>query len=95
MLQNRIWHTSGFSHWLPSSFKSLEGLVDGVVRLTDVELLQFGRRPEKFGDESSFILGNAKSIRWLKVDEVILRSSGISSSWEVSQSSKNKIYLFY
>lgn len=79
--------TSGLSHWFPSSFKSLEGLVDGVIKLTDDELLQFGNKPEKFGVESSFIDGSVISINLLMVDEVILTSSGTSSSGG-SQTSK-------
>jgi hypothetical protein len=64
---------------LPSSFKSLDILVDGV-RLTDVELLLFGNRPEKLGVDSSFMDGSVISINLLMVDDVILTSSGISSS---------------
>lgn len=89
----KVWHTSGLSHWLLSSFKSLEGLVDGVVKLTDVELLQFGKRPEKFGAESSFMDGNAMSINLFIVDDVILTSSGISSSGGSHTSKKKKFYL--
>lgn len=53
--------------------------MDGVVKLTDVELIQFGNKPEKFWVESSFIEGNVISINLLIVDDVILTSSGISS----------------
>lgn len=63
--------------------------MEGVIRLTDVELLQFGNKPEKFGVESSFMDGNVMSINLLMVDDVILTSSGISSS-DGSQSSKKK-----
>jgi len=64
--------------------------VDGVVKLTDVELQQFDKIPEKFGAESSFIDGNDISINLFIVDDVILRSSGISSSGG-SQISKRKL----
>jgi len=74
---------------LLSSFKSLEGLVDGVVKLIDVvELLQFDKRPEKFGVENSFMDGNAMSINLFIVDDVILTSSGISSSGGFHSSKK-------
>lgn len=72
-----------------SSFKSLEGLVDGVVKLIEVvELLQFDKRPEKFGVENSFMDGNAMSINLFIVDDVILTSSGISSSGGFHSSKK-------
>lgn len=51
-----------------------------MVKLTDAELLQFGNKPEKFGEESSFIDGSVMSINLLMVDDVMLTSSGISSS---------------
>lgn len=87
--------TSGFSHWLQSSFKSLEGLVDGVVKLTDVELLQFDNKPEKFGTERSFIDGSDKSISLFMVDDVMLTSSGISSSGGSQTSKQNKWKIQY
>lgn len=53
--------------------------MDGVVKL-DVELLQFGNKPEKFDvAESSFMDGSVISINLLMVEDVILTSSGISS----------------
>lgn len=55
--------------------------MDGVVKLlADVEPLQFDKIPEKFGAESSFMDGNAMSINLFIADDVILTSSGISSS---------------
>jgi len=69
--------------------------VDGVVKvIADVELLQFDKRPEKFGGESSFIGGNAISINLFIADDVILTSSGISSS-EGSHSSERKFQLLF
>lgn len=67
--------------------------MDGVVKLiADVELLQFDKRPEKFGAESSFMDGNAMSINLFIADDVILTSSGISSSGD-SHTSKRKSKL--
>lgn len=67
--------------------------MDGVVKLTDVVgLLQFDKRPEKFGAENSFMDGNAMSINLFIVDDVILTSSGISSSGGF-HSSKRKLIL--
>jgi len=64
--------------------------VDGVVKLTDVELLLFGNSPKKFGVESSFMDGSVMSINLLMVEDVILRSSGISSSGGSHSSEKKK-----
>jgi len=67
--------------------------VDGVVKLTDVVgLLQLDKRPEKFGAENSFMDGSAMSINLFIVDDVILTSSGISSSG-CFHSSKRKLIL--